>query len=365
MCHAQGAQLMMVLFPFLHELGPDYGYRAVHEQIAALCAAQHIPLLDLLALFEQHESEDLVVNRHDAHPNERAQGMAASAIDAFLARAMTGDVAGPVNELYLRGLALTRAGSKDAAAACLTQALRLFPDHADSHSLLGLLALQGGEGDRALQHFRAAAELCPWSASEQNNVGLAWARLGDADAALAAYTRALVLEPEFPEAHANAARTLEQLGADDAADRHYREALRLDAGDAETHADFGRLLARQRRDREASQHLRESLRLKPDGVAAATRLAWLLATSEDASVRDPALSLQWAERAVSATQQREPAPLDALAAALAEAGRFAEAAVAAEQALALARSTHAATLAADIEKRLQSYRSQRRAREQS
>ena len=40
--------------------------------------------LDLLPAYRAHRDEDLVVNRFDAHPNERAHAIAAKEILAFL-----------------------------------------------------------------------------------------------------------------------------------------------------------------------------------------------------------------------------------------------------------------------------------------
>jgi len=81
---AQGAQLLVVTFPFVHDLGPDYPYRAVHERIDEFWRALGVPQLDLLGVFEAHAGEQLVIGRYDAHPNERANAIAADAIAAFI-----------------------------------------------------------------------------------------------------------------------------------------------------------------------------------------------------------------------------------------------------------------------------------------
>lgn len=73
-------KLLMVIFPFLHNLGPEYRFEAAHQALAAYCARQAIPCLDLLPVLRAHRDESLVVNRYDAHPNERAHALAAEAI---------------------------------------------------------------------------------------------------------------------------------------------------------------------------------------------------------------------------------------------------------------------------------------------
>jgi lysophospholipase L1-like esterase len=84
LCRAQGADFSMVLFPFMHELGPDYSNRAAHAAIAEYCRSRGVPLLDLLPVYEPHVDEGLIVSRRDPHPNERAHELAAQAIAAFV-----------------------------------------------------------------------------------------------------------------------------------------------------------------------------------------------------------------------------------------------------------------------------------------
>lgn len=70
-------QFSLVIFPFLHNLDPDYPFAEVHQQIAAKCAELHIPCVDLLPALQRHVSERLTVNPFDAHPNERAHALVA------------------------------------------------------------------------------------------------------------------------------------------------------------------------------------------------------------------------------------------------------------------------------------------------
>ena len=65
-------------------------------------------------------------------------------------------------------------------------------------------------------------------------------------------------------------------------------------------------------------------------------LAWLLATSASPNVRDGKGAIAYSERAVAATNHKDDGYLDTLAAAYAEAGRFAQAIVAQQEAIAIA-----------------------------
>ncbi len=105
----------------------------------------------------------------------------------------------------------------------------------------------------------------------------------------------------------------------------------LDPGDALTHAALAEELLRLRRPGRAVTHFRAALELRPElspadsSVMWANNLAWVLATSPDASLRNGTEAVYWATRANDAVGHEDAALLDTLAAALAEAGRFDEA----------------------------------------
>ena len=94
----------------------------------------------------------------------------------------------------------------------------------------------------------------------------------------------------------------------------------------------------------------------PNRVPVMTQTAWILATHPDASIRNGTVAVGLAEQATRLTGGREPAVLDALAAAYAETGRFAEAAETAERALDLARRQGQRQLAAGLDARMALYR---------
>jgi len=83
-CKDYGIDLRIVIFPFLHNLGPDYPFDRAHERIADYCRQGDVPCLDLKPYLMPHVSDGLTVNRFDAHPNERAHALAAMAIEEHL-----------------------------------------------------------------------------------------------------------------------------------------------------------------------------------------------------------------------------------------------------------------------------------------
>lgn len=81
---SQGGRLLVVTFPFVHNIGPDYEYRRVHARLDEAWRNLEVPHLDLLSVFEAYPDAEFVVNRYDAHPNERAHAIAAKSIAAFI-----------------------------------------------------------------------------------------------------------------------------------------------------------------------------------------------------------------------------------------------------------------------------------------
>lgn len=87
--NATGGRLLVVTFPFLSDLGPDYPFRQAHGQLGALWNHLQVPHLDLLPLYEPNAGPNLVVNAYDAHPSIAAHAMAADAIEVFIKTNMT------------------------------------------------------------------------------------------------------------------------------------------------------------------------------------------------------------------------------------------------------------------------------------
>jgi hypothetical protein len=84
LCRDNECEFRLVIFPFLHNLGDDNSFAAVHDQVVTFCEDSDIPVLDLLPEFESHAKERLVVSRFDAHPNELANWYAANEIYKWL-----------------------------------------------------------------------------------------------------------------------------------------------------------------------------------------------------------------------------------------------------------------------------------------
>jgi Flp pilus assembly protein TadD len=134
-----------------------------------------------------------------------------------------------------------------------------------------------------------------------------------------------------------------------------RKAVEHQDDNWDAHFGMAALLSSLGRQREAADEYRILLRLRPDHVLAARNLAWILATSSDPSLQDPAEAVRLAETASAASQHRSPADLDALAAAYAAAGRFDEAVAIANRAITILSQAGQRDAAAAIAERLRRY----------
>ncbi len=199
------------------------------------------------------------------------------------------------------------------------------PGLSQVHGFLGTFLLEQGRLDEAAREFREAIRLKPHVSDPHNNLGKVLLAQGRIPEAVDEFGEAIRLKQDFSLAHANLGLALLQSGRDDEAERHLREAIRLEPGLAEAHDYLAALLLRQRKYFAALDTFREAVRLAPGNFRALNNLAWLLATCPVEMIRNGPEAVALARRACELTGFREPMPLNTLAAALAETGRFAEA----------------------------------------
>jgi len=103
--------------------------------------------------------------------------------------------------------------------------------------------------------------------------------------------------------------------------------------DARFHALLGDAFLRNGLDKEGIAEYKHAARISTHDPLVCNNLAWLLATSSDASIRDGGRATELAKQAVRLSRGKDPNYLRTLAAAFAESGRFAEARETAQRAL--------------------------------
>ena len=308
------------------------------------------------------------------------------------------EIGGPVVEYYKRfnsAMYWQKKADLEQAAARWRQVLELEPDDAQARGHLGSDLLMLGRREEAGVHLQKAAELKLRAAVAEKGDAKAYRELGqlllergrpgegvenlrravdldgrsapahcDLGAALAAaekteeagkeIERAIGLNTRYAPAHYRMGSILERSGDTDGAMREWKQAVAIDPQYEEAHDSLASALAAQGRSADALAEWR----LGTHDAAALRRMAWILATAPDDAVRNGAEAVALAVEAIEHSGGKDAAAWDTLAAAYAEAGKFADAAQAAARALALAQAAKQAELAEAIRGRMRLYESQ-------
>ena len=224
-----------------------------------------------------------------------------------------------------------------------------------AHNNLGAFLLQRGRTDEAIAHFQKVLEIQPENPNVHNNLGFALLQKGRLEEAIAHCQKAVAIEPDNPDAHLTLGGALLQRGRADEAMAHYQEGLRIRPDNVDGHNILGGLLLQKGRVREAITHFQRALELRPNHQLAENNLAWVLATSPEPSLRNGSKAMALAQQAVQLSGGRNPAIIGTLAAAYAEAGRFAEALANAQYAMQLATAQNNRALANTLWAQMECY----------
>jgi tetratricopeptide (TPR) repeat protein len=203
--------------------------------------------------------------------------------------------------LHNLGRMLLDRGRVAEAAASLRKAEELQPSSAAIHCDLAETLLAQGRPEEALAEARKGVDLDPRSAPCRYTLGVVLEKTGDRAGALRELQKALDIDPQYRQAHDRLAATL----------------------------------YRNRQVAEALAHWREGA----NDAASLRQQAWVLATDPEPAVRNGHEAIALAVRAVELSGGKDAAAWDALAAAYAEAGKFADAALTARRALAIAEQS--------------------------
>jgi tetratricopeptide (TPR) repeat protein len=210
------------------------------------------------------------------------------------------------------------------AARQFRKAVELSPDNAIMRLNLALTLNRLGDARAAMTELDAAIRVDPSLASAYFVMGTLLERSGRDQDAIDRYTAATIRDPGFRVAHLRLADALRRVGRFDASLASYRQVLELEP-ESEA-ARFGEAMALVRLSRhvEARERLQLAISRHPKQPAFPQALARLLAASPDPQVRDGGRALDLAQ---ALTQDHKTTSVaETMAMALAEVGRFAEAA---------------------------------------
>ena len=174
--------------------------------------------------------------------------------------------------------------------------------------------------------------------------------------ALFHYREAVRADSREPRARRRLAISLLRQGSAGESLDHFRELVRLQPDNAAAHNELAVALTQQGIAADAVVHYRRALQLRPDWSSPMNNLAWILATTADDELRDPAEAVRLAERASqNAAEKLSPGLLDTLAAAYASAKQFDKAVRTAQRAIELAEATGKNALVEQLTDRMRLY----------
>jgi tetratricopeptide (TPR) repeat protein len=233
-------------------------------------------------------------------------------------------------------------------------ALDVTNNNDTAHNNLGYFFLRRGELDSAISQFQAALEIRSRHAAAhyniggaviENNLATALAQKGLIDDAISHCKNAMKLQPDYGDPYFNLGSLLFQQGRIDEAIAQWQKGAAMQPDDAGFHSALANAFLKKRLYKDAITEYEHAARIDPRDPLARSNLAWLLATSPDASIRDGTRAVKLAQQAVQLSGEKDPTYLRTLAAAYAESDRFTDAQQAARQALEAAKARGKSALA--------------------
>jgi Flp pilus assembly protein TadD len=239
---------------------------------------------------------------------------------------------------FFYGIALLDGGKPEPAAEELQQAARLDPNNADVQCYLGSALEKLGRLEDARAALQKSTEL--WTSHPRRDfqlgdlkaryakpyllLGEVRLREGKPDLAIEPLERALQIKPELAGPHYLLGVALGRLKRWPEAEAMFRQAITLSRGnDTLSRGYLAHACARQNKKDEAAREYADLLARVPDWPGQASRFALELLTREQSLDRIRAAEL--ATQVCEATDYKDVAGLDALAAAQAARGDFASA----------------------------------------
>jgi tetratricopeptide (TPR) repeat protein len=262
--------------------------------------------------------------------------------------------AGPNNDLAYYNLACYLAKMRDPtnAAFYFERCLESNPRYHRAYNNVAFLQIDQGQFDAAISNLQKAVQLRHDYPEAWLNLGRAYSGRGDAALAKQSFETSLRYKPDLAEAHYHLGELLLQQGAFPEAAGHLQAAVSAQPRNSLYHLKLANAWVGSDQIAKAVNEYEITLKLDPDLAEACNNLAWIMATSPDAALRDGPLAMELARHAVELAAGKSPLLLGTFAAACAEDGKFDQAVRAAAQArqLALAQTNNllAAGLAAQV-----------------
>ncbi|HTD65720.1 MAG TPA: tetratricopeptide repeat protein [Candidatus Limnocylindria bacterium] len=225
----------------------------------------------------------------------------------------------------MRGYAYLATGAYERAVSDLTEAIKIDSRDDSFYCDRGTAYDRKGEFVKAMKDYDEAIRINPTNLVAYYNRGCIGQERGELDSAIRDFTRAIQIDPTNVDSYYNRSVAFSDKGALDKAIADLNEAIRLEPHNGTFYCDRGHVFSRKEEWTKARADYSEAIRVDPNNADAHNELAWLLATSPDASVRNGVRAIAIAKRACELAEWKNPNHIGTLAAANAEAGDFEEA----------------------------------------
>src|SRR4030095_12252435 len=113
------------------------------------------------------------------------------------------------------------------------------------------------------------------------------------------YEQAIQLQPNYADAYYNRGNVLLTMGRIEEATQDLERALQIQPEHADAHTCLGNALLRQGLINNAIAQYETAAALAPNDAHSRNNIAWLLATSSDASIRNGTRAIDFAQQAVA------------------------------------------------------------------
>ncbi len=179
----------------------------------------------------------------------------------------------PVGQLLQDAARAAQGPTPETARPILSALFAKAPDHADGHTVLGLVEQRAGKLAAACAAFGRAVALDPQAAEKRANYGVALKNNGQIEDAIAMLESALALRPGAPSTHNNLGNCLLAADRPAEAEAQFRAALAAKPVYAEGWNNLGVALMRLAQPEAAIAAYRRALDIRPDYAEAGVNLA--------------------------------------------------------------------------------------------
>jgi tetratricopeptide (TPR) repeat protein len=234
--------------------------------------------------------------------------------------------------------------------------LAVTRDNFVAHHNLGYVLLLQQNYDEAASQTEEALRLHPDLIEAEYQLGFIKDQQHKFAEAIPYYQKALELKWDWAMAHRALLNACYQAGQTNLAVIHLEKLVRSAPDNPGGHLELAQALQAANRLPEALAQYRDAIRLAPRWSAPLNDLAWLLATSHQAEIRNGSEAVALAKKACELADWKQPQIVGTLAAAFAENGDFAQAVETAQRATQIAQSIGQKEIAERNEKLLELYK---------